>query len=316
MTSGPPAGQPDGSASAVPGDGGASPGDGAAGDSAADDGAATLPPKHTSRAGRDLPMAIAVGVGVGAVAVALLALWRPGFVGLIAVVMATAVWEMRGTLQRARGIGVVWAPLVVGVVATVVTAWWWGHAAQAIGIATTALAIMFYRLAGGATGYLADVTASVFLAVYLGGFGSFATLLVHPADGFGRMLVFLIAVVCSDTGGYAVGVLAGRHPMAPRISPKKSWEGMAGSIVAAAAGGAIAMPLLLHGLWWQGAVLGVVMALVATAGDLAESQIKRDLGVKDMGSLVPGHGGVMDRLDSLLPCAVIAWILFGAFLPV
>ena len=269
---------------------------------------------RTPRAGRDLPTAITVGVVVGAVAIALLVLWRPGFVALIAVVMAIAVWEMRGTLLRARGITVVWIPLGIGVVATVVTAWWWGNRAQAIGLGLTALAVMFYRLAGGADGYVADVTASVFLAVYLGGFGSFATLLVRPDDGFGRVLVFLIAVVCSDTGGYAVGVLAGRHPMAPRISPKKSWEGMAGSLTAAVAGGAIALPLLLHGSWWQGAVLGVVIALVATAGDLAESLIKRDLGVKDMGTVVPGHGGVMDRLDSLLPCAVVSWILLGTFL--
>lgn len=270
-------------------------------------------PAHPPKAGRNLPMAISVGVIVGAIAVALLATWRPGFVALIAVVVAIAVWEMRTTLRRARDIGVAWLPLGVGAAATVVTTWWWGHAAQAIGLALTALAIMFYRLAGGAAGYLTDVTASVFLAVYLGGFGSFATLLVHPADGFGRVLVFLIAVVCSDTGGYAVGVLIGRHPMAPTISPKKSWEGMAGSFVTAVVGGAIALPILLHGHWWAGAILGAVIALVGTAGDLSESVIKRDLGVKDMGTLVPGHGGVMDRLDSLLPCAVVSWLLLGAF---
>jgi phosphatidate cytidylyltransferase len=273
-------------------------------------------PARTPRAGRDLPKAIGVGVGVGAIAIALLTLWRPGFVGLIAVVMAAAVWEMRGTLARARGIGVAWLPVMAGVVGIVVCAWWWGHQAQGIGLALTALAVLFYRLRGGATGYLADVTASIFLAVYLGGFGSFATLLVQPADGFGRILVFLIAVVCSDTGGYAVGVLLGRHPMAPSISPKKSWEGFAGSVAAATIGAAIALPLLLHVHWWHGAVLGAVVALVAVGGDLAESLIKRDIGVKDMGTLVPGHGGVMDRLDSLLPCAVVSWILLAVFVPV
>jgi phosphatidate cytidylyltransferase len=272
-------------------------------------------PARTSRAGRDLPKAIGVGVAVGAVAIALLALWRPGFVGLIAVVMAAAVWEMRGTLHRARGISIVWLPVMAGVVATVLCAWWWGLQAQGIGLSLTALAVLVYRLRGGAHGYLTDVAASIFLAVYLGGFGSFATLLVHPADGFGRVLVFLIAVVCSDTGGYAVGVLFGKHPMAPTISPKKSWEGFAGSVVAATAGGAIALPLLLHTHWWYGAILGAVVALVAVAGDLAESLIKRDIGVKDMGTLVPGHGGVMDRLDSLLPCAVVSWMLLAAFVP-
>lgn len=275
----------------------------------------TQPAPRTPRAGRDLPMAIAVGLGVGAVAVVLLLFVRPAFMALIGVIMALAVFEMRGTLRSARGIAVVWLPTAAGSLATIVATWWWGHQAQIIGLMLTALAIMFTRLAGGAAGYLADVTASVFLAVYLGGFGSFATLLVAPEDGFGRVMVFLIAVVGSDTGGYAVGVIAGRHPMAPRISPKKSWEGLAGSLVTATAGGAIALPLLLHGPWWQGAIIGVVVALVATGGDLVESLIKRDLGVKDMGSSLPGHGGVMDRLDSLLPCAVVSYLLLALFLP-
>lgn len=270
---------------------------------------------RTPRAGRDLPRAIGVGLAVGAVAVTLLSLLRPGFVALIAVVMVIAVWEMRDTLARARGIAVVWLPTMIGVVATVTCVWWWGFQAQVYGLALTALAIMLVRLGRGAAGYLADVTASIFLAMYLGGFGSFATLLVHAEDGFGRMLVFLIAVVCSDTGGYAVGVLMGRHPMAPKISPKKSWEGLAGSLVTAAAGGAIAIVPLLGAPWWQGALLGVVIAGVATGGDLAESLIKRDLGVKDMGTLVPGHGGVMDRLDSLLPGALVGYLLLSVIKP-
>jgi len=261
-------------------------------------------------------MAIGVGVVLGAVAIACLLLFRPGFVAIIGVAVLAAVWEMRGTVRRSRSIGLVWVPLAVGVLATVVTTWWWGHQAQVLGLVLTALAVMVYRLRGGAEGYVADVTATVFLAVYLGGFASFATLLVRPEDGMGRILVFLIAAVCSDTGGYAAGVLAGKHPMAPKISPKKSWEGFASSVVLAGVGGAVSLALMLHHPWWQGAVLGVVIALVATAGDLAESLMKRDLGVKDMGNLLPGHGGVMDRLDSLLPCAVASWILLGVFVPV
>ncbi|HET8591206.1 MAG TPA: phosphatidate cytidylyltransferase [Nakamurella sp.] len=261
-------------------------------------------------------MAIGVAAGLGAIAIVCLLLFRPGFLVIIAAAMVAAVWEMRATLRQARGIALVWLPLGAGVLATVLAAWWWGHTAQAAGLALTALAVLFWRLGGGAAGYVADVTASVFLAVYLGGFASFATLLLRPDDGAARILVFLIAAVCSDTGGYAAGVLAGRHPMAPRISPKKSWEGFAGSVVLAIVGGAVSLALLLHHPWWQGAVLGAVIALVATGGDLAESLIKRDLGVKDMGTLLPGHGGVMDRLDSLLPCAVVSWILLSVFVPV
>lgn len=271
---------------------------------------------RSSRAGRDLPMAIGVGLGLGAVVVALLLFARPGFVAFVALAMATAVWEMRGTLARSRQISVSTVPLVVGISGTVAATWWWGHTAQIVGLLATVLAVMFTRLRRGATGYVADLTASVFLAVYLAGLASFATLLVRPEDGAARVLTFLIVVVCSDTGGYATGVLIGRHPMAPAISPKKSWEGLGGSVLFAGLGGAIAMTSLLGGQWWQGAVAGVVLAIVATGGDLTESLIKRDLGVKDMGSLLPGHGGVMDRLDSLLPCAVAAWLLFGLFVPV
>nr|WP_230314004.1 phosphatidate cytidylyltransferase [Nakamurella alba] len=260
-------------------------------------------------------MAIGVGLFLGAIIVASLLLWRQGFLIIIAAAVGASIWEMRSTLATARGIRLAWLPLAVGAVATVVCAWPWGHQAQAVGIAVTALVLLAWRFTGGADGYLADVSASVFLLVYLGGFASFAAMMVAPEDGAARVLTFLIAVVCSDTGGYAAGVLFGKHPMAPRISPKKSWEGFAGSVVTAGVGGSLSVWLLLDHPWWQGLVLGLVLALVATIGDLAESLIKRDLGVKDMGTLLPGHGGVMDRMDSLLPSAVVAWILLSVFVP-
>ncbi|MTD16705.1 phosphatidate cytidylyltransferase [Nakamurella sp. YIM 132087] len=272
-------------------------------------------PAPASRAGRNLPMAIGVGLFLGAIIVASLLLWRQGFLIIIAAAVGASIWEMRSTLATARGIRLAWLPLAVGAVATVVCAWPWGHQAQAVGIAVTALVLLAWRFTGGADGYLADVSASVFLLVYLGGFASFAAMMVAPEDGAARVLTFLIAVVCSDTGGYAAGVLFGKHPMAPRISPKKSWEGFAGSVVTAGVGGSLSVWLLLDHPWWQGLVLGLVLALVATIGDLAESLIKRDLGVKDMGTLLPGHGGVMDRMDSLLPSAVVAWILLSVFVP-
>lgn len=259
-------------------------------------------------------MAIGVGVVLGAVVIASLLIWRQAFIVVIVAVVAASVWEMRGTLAGVGAARLVWPPLMVGGVATVITAWPWGHTAQVIGLVFTALGVMIWRLPSGAKGYLADISVSVFLAVYLIGFASFATLLLHPHDGAQRILLFLIVVVCSDTGGYAAGVLAGRHPMAPTISPKKSWEGFGGSVLVAGVGGALSMWLMLHHPWWQGAVIGVVIALVATAGDLVESLIKRDLGVKDMGTLLPGHGGIMDRLDSLLPSAAVSWVLLTLFL--
>jgi len=278
----------------------------------------STPGEVTSKAGRNLPMAIGVGLGLGVVIVASLLLLRELFVVIVIAAVVASIWELRTTLASSRGIAVTWIPVAVGSAATIALTWPYGYQAQALGIALTALVVMVWRFGKGAEGYLADVATSIFLAVYLGLFASFATLLVAPADGHARVLAFLIMVVCSDTGGYAAGALLGKHPMAPAISPKKSWEGFAGSVVTAMIGGALAISLLpaLDHPWWQGAVVGGVLAAVSTTGDLAESLIKRDLGVKDMGTLLPGHGGVMDRLDSLLPSAVVAWALLRLFIPV
>ena len=128
--------------------------------------------------------------------------------------------------------------------------------------------------------------------------------------------VFVATVVCSDVGGYAAGITLGRHPMAPSVSPKKSWEGFAGSLVACAVGGAVLFATLFGASPLLGAVYGLAVVLTATLGDLGESMVKRDIGVKDMGTLLPGHGGLMDRLDSLLPTAPVAWLLLTAFVAV
>lgn len=269
------------------------------------------------KGGRNLPVAIGVGLGLGVIVVACLLLLREIFVGIIIAAVVASVWEMRTTLATARGINIAWIPVALGSAVTIALTWPYGHTAQMLGVALTALAVMGWRVSKGAAGYVADVSASIFLTVYVGLFATFATLMVAPHDGHARILTFLIVVVCSDTGGYAVGALLGKHPMAPNISPKKSWEGFAGSIVTAMAGGALSVSLLsaLHHPWWQGAIIGLVLAGVSTGGDLAESLIKRDLGVKDMGTLLPGHGGVMDRMDSLLPSAVVCWALLTLFIP-
>ncbi|WP_029135704.1 phosphatidate cytidylyltransferase [Nakamurella lactea] len=279
------------------------------------DGAASAAPTP-SRAGRNLPMAIGVGVGLGALIIASLLLYRPAFVVIIAAAVLASVWEMTGTLRRTRGIEISWLPVGIGSVVVIALAWPYGHQAQALGLAIAGLVCLLWRFPKGADGYLRDVSASVFLLVYLGLFASFATLLVQPHDGAQRVLTFLIVVVASDTGGYAAGALLGKHPMAPTISPKKSWEGFAGSAAAAMIGGALSVSLMLDHPWWQGVVIGAVLTVVAVIGDLAESLIKRDLGVKDMGDLLPGHGGVMDRLDSLLPSAVVSWALLHLFVPI
>ena len=126
----------------------------------------------------------------------------------------------------------------------------------------------------------------------------------------------MVVTVCSDIGGYAIGVMAGKHPMAPSVSPKKSWEGFAGSAVACVLAGAITVPTMVGGPWWAGAGLGLVVVLLATLGDLVESMTKRDLVIKVMGNILPGHGGAMDRIDSLLVVVPAAWLLLALIVPV
>jgi phosphatidate cytidylyltransferase len=194
--------------------------------------------------------------------------------------------------------------------------WFAGAGGVAVGIALTVLAVMLWRGVRGADGYLADTSAGAFTVGYLLMAGGFATLLLREDDGPFRVVAWLALVVASDVGGYAVGVLFGKHPMAPSVSPKKSWEGFGGSVLACVAVGAGVVVWGLGGLWWAGVVLGLSMAVAATLGDLAESLLKRDIGVKDMGSLLPGHGGVMDRLDSIALSAPIAWLVLTYLVPV
>ena len=120
-------------------------------------------------------------------------------------------------------------------------------------------------------------------------------------------------MISTDTGAYAAGLLLGRHKMAPRISPKKTWEGFGGSILAALIAGILMVTLLLHLSILDGIVFGIAIALTATLGDLTESLIKRDLGIKDISNWLPGHGGFLDRLDSVLPSAAMAYALFLIF---
>ena len=269
-----------------------------------------------SRAGRDLAAAIAVGVALGVVILSSLLIQRHFFIGVLAVATAVGTWELAGALRRGAGIEVPIAVLLLGGQAMVWLSWPFGLRGLAISFVLTALAMLLWRMRTGAVHYVRDVTAGMFTAAYVPLFCSFATLMVVADDGLGRVLTFLICGVASDIGGYAAGVFLGRHPMAPMISPKKSWEGFAGSQVAGMLAGALSVHFLLGGAWWWGALTGALLVVSATLGDLVESMIKRDLGIKDMGTLLPGHGGLMDRLDSLLPTAVVAWLLLSIVVPV
>ena len=267
------------------------------------------------RAGRDLRAAIGVGVALVAVIIGSLVVRREAFVALVVVAILVGVVELTRALQ-AGSFRAPLVPLLVGAVAMLVLAWSRGPTGLVTGFLVTVLAVLLWRLGDGPAGYLHDAATGVLVALYVPLLAGFAVLLVVPDDGVARVLAFIATVVCSDVGGYAAGVLFGKHPMAPSISPKKSWEGMAGSVLACVAVGVALFTLTFHQPWWGGAVFGVAIALSATIGDLGESLIKRDLGIKDMGNLLPGHGGLMDRLDSLLPSAAVAYLLLSLFAPV
>jgi phosphatidate cytidylyltransferase len=272
-------------------------------------------PPRRSRAGRDLVAAITVGVLLGAVILTSLLIERHFFIGVLAVAAAVGTWELAGALRRGAGIAVPLPVLLVGGQAMVWLAWPFGLSAMAVAFGGTALAVLLWRMRSGSAHYLRDVSAGVFTAAYVPLFCAFATLMTVAPDGIGRILTFMICVVASDVGGYTAGVLAGKHPMAPTISPKKSWEGFAGSLVSGMVAGALSVTLLLNGHWWAGALTGALLVVSATLGDLIESMIKRDIGIKDMGNTLPGHGGLMDRLDSLLPTALVAWAALTLVVP-
>ncbi len=188
-----------------------------------------------------------------------------------------------------------------------------------IALAATVLVSMIWKLLSqglqaAPENYLQDLAGTTLVLAWLPLMGAFGASMVLQDDGSARVLTLMIVVVCSDVGGYVAGVTFGKHPMVPAISPKKSWEGMAGSMVFGIVGAVLTVVYLLDAQWWIGLVLGPVLVICATLGDLVESQVKRDLKIKDMGTLLPGHGGIMDRLDSILPCAFVVWAILGALL--
>ena len=271
--------------------------------------------RQDGRAGRNLPAAIAVGLLLGAaVSVPLFSPYRWAFVAVVAAAVAVGIYEIVQSL-RTLGADPSMTPLLVGGTAMVLLSYRDGSDALFLALVLTVLACLAWRLADPAEGFLRDVAASTLTAAYVPFLAAFAVLLAVPADGPRRVTAFIAVVVCSDVGGYLFGVLFGRHPMAPSISPKKSWEGFAGSLLACAGGGAAVFVTLFDASPLLGAGYGVAVALTATLGDLGESMVKRDIGIKDMGTLLPGHGGIMDRLDSLLPTAPVAYLLLTALLP-
>ena len=281
------------------------------------------PASPHGRAGRDLPKAFGIGLGLGAYVVLSMVFFKPAFVLLVAVALVLGSRELHAALKR-QGMNAAIIPIMVGCVAISIGSYLAGIQRPAVfsttsvllaALALTVLASMIWRMPGGAHGYVRDVAASLLIISYVPLLGSFTALMLAGERGAARLITFVLIVVMNDVGGYVFGVLFGKHPMAPTISPKKSWEGFAGSLVFGIAAG-LGMALLgLHVQVWVGLLLGIALVAAGTCGDLIESLIKRDLGIKDMSSFLPGHGGVMDRLDSLLAAAPVAWLIMYILVP-
>lgn len=275
---------------------------------------------RTPRAGRDLPAAIGVG----------LVLLAPIVVGLVWVNWVFIVWVglllCLGVVEVSRAVArkdmhAETVPIVIGT-ALIIIGGYFVTANPALGISPmtfivsllvfTVLASIIARLfRGPAEGFIRDIAASALIIAYIPLIGVFVALLLSPDDGPQRIWAILICVVASDIGAYAIGVLLGRHKMAPNISPSKTWEGFAGGVVFSMALGVASAVWVLQVDWWIGVVFGAVVSVFATVGDLAESLIKRDAGIKDMSNWLPGHGGVMDRLDSMLMAFPVGWFVLN-----
>jgi phosphatidate cytidylyltransferase len=269
---------------------------------------------RTINTGRNLPAALAVGLLLGGLAILTLLTVKGTFLIYVGIILVVALWEL-GNALASRDIHLPLIAIAGGGAAMVTLAYFstpkWVLAATGL----TAIVIFAWRLTGGAAGYVRDVTAGLFTLAYLPLMAVFVALMLAVPDGSRRVLIFLILTVCSDTGGYLAGILFGKHLLVPAISPKKTWEGLAGSLLVTLSAGIITIETLLGGHVWQGVLLGAAAVAASTLGDLVESMIKRDLAIKDMGHLLPGHGGVMERLDSLLVMAPVIWLLLTVFVP-
>lgn len=276
-------------------------------------------PKPKNNAGRDLKAAIAVGIGLGVLVLLGIVLSPWGWYILVAGFMAAATWEV-GSRLKEGGYHLPLPIMIIGGQAIIWLSWPFGTMGILASFVATVLVLMYFRIFYNGTekearNYLRDTSVGIFVLTWIPLFGSFAAMLSlmqnNSVPGTYFILTFMLCVIASDVGGYIAGVFFGSHPMAPLVSPKKSWEGFAGSIVLGSVTGALCVHFLLDHHWWMGVLLGCALVVCATLGDLVESQFKRDLGIKDMSNLLPGHGGLMDRLDGMLPAAMVTWLILS-----
>ncbi|MFM8234907.1 MAG: phosphatidate cytidylyltransferase [Actinomycetota bacterium] len=260
------------------------------------------------KAGRKLIPSILVGLALLGIIFSTIAFVPILFALFVLIAVLLALHELSAAFN-ARELKVNFTHLSIATTAVIASSWFAGLPGLAISIVASIIGLLLLQLLNGTTGFVKSATATTFALMYPGFISGFIFLLARSGDGFAYISLLVITVGLNDTFAYLTGVLIGKHPMAPKISPKKTWEGFIGGLFFAATGSAFAFNYLLDQELWVGALAGVIGALAATTGDLIESAIKRDLSLKDMGTLLPGHGGMLDRLDAALITAPVFWCI-------
>lgn len=267
-----------------------------------------------SRAGRNLPAAIVVGVvllGTAAVGI----FWYPVVLAIfIALIVLAGIWEL-AQVTKTKHVHLALIPAWIAGLGIPAAAWFGGVDAMVFALFGSILLIVFWTVVGEPDRPATSMATTLLAVLWLPFFLSFGIPLLQEPNGAILVMSTLLAVVASDTFGYIIGASLGKHRMAPKISPKKSWEGFIGSLLGAVIVSVLLTHYLLEYSWWVGIIIGTVIMLAATAGDFAASMVKRDFGVKDMGTTLPGHGGVMDRLDSIVFAIPVGYTLFVVVLP-
>jgi phosphatidate cytidylyltransferase len=259
------------------------------------------------KAGRKLVPSIVVGLSLLGLIWFSLSVYKELFLVVLATAVVLGIREIVRAFNS-RSIAISFPSLSIAAIALLGAAWIDGIAGLAIATAISFPILLIRLLLNGPEGFVGKATATTFTLLYLPFLAGFLILLATPSSGFQRVMTFVVLVGCNDTFGYFVGVLFGKHPLVPTISPKKTWEGLVGSVVFTIIGGCLAFHYIMNMHWWIGIIVGLMIVFTATCGDLIESAMKRDLSLKDMGTLLPGHGGMLDRLDSVVLSAPAMWL--------
>ena len=259
------------------------------------------------RAGRKLLPSIAVSLSLIALVWFALAYQRAIFALVVTIAVVLGIRELNKAFTAVDIHIPLWS-LTTAAVGLCAATWFGGISGLAVATAIAFPCLLVLLLPRGTVNFVKTASASALALVYLPFLAGFLILLARPSNGLERVMTFVVLVGCNDTFAYLTGVLFGKRPLAPKISPKKTIEGLLGSLVFTIAGGAIAFNYIMGAEWWLGALAGLLTVFTATSGDLIESALKRDMAIKDMGNLLPGHGGIMDRLDSVLFSAPALWL--------